>query len=250
MDVKGQVVLVAGAANDIGAAISEMLSNNGATIALADSNFDAIANLEKKIVADGKKAKAYKIEMLSEADVESKVKTIFAELGSIDVLVNAIDIQEKQPVTKTNIDHWRSLVETNLTSVFLITKAVIPLMKEKNYGRIIILNDFDYLGMPGSSSYSAIKSGIFGFTRAIALELAANGITVNSVVKGEIKPKDSELSDEERSAAEKRMPVGRIGTVEDIAYAVNFFASKNSKYLTGQTLFVCGGKSLYASMSI
>jgi NAD(P)-dependent dehydrogenase (short-subunit alcohol dehydrogenase family) len=250
MDVKGQVVLVAGAANDIGAAISEMLSNNGATIALADSNFDAIANLEKKIVAGGKKAKAYKIEMLSVADVESKVKTISAELGSIDVLVNAIDIQEKQPVTKTNIDHWRSLVETNLTSVFLITKAVIPLMKEKNYGRIITLNDFDYLGMPGSSSYSAIKSGIFGFTRAIALELAANGITVNSVVKGEIKPKDSELSDEERSAAEKRMPVGRIGTVEDIAYAVSFFASKNSKYLTGQTLFVCGGKSLYASMSI
>jgi NAD(P)-dependent dehydrogenase (short-subunit alcohol dehydrogenase family) len=148
------------------------------------------------------------------------------------------------------MDRWRSLIDCNLTAVFLLTKAVIPIMKEKNYGRIVNLNDFDYLGMPGRSSYSTVKAGIFGLTRALALELAAEGITVNTVVKGEIRASGVDLSEEQLAAAEKRLPVGRLGTVDDIAYAVSHFASNSSKYITGQTLFVCGGKSLYASMSV
>jgi NAD(P)-dependent dehydrogenase (short-subunit alcohol dehydrogenase family) len=250
MDVKDRVVLVAGAATDSGAAISLRLAKGGATIVLADSDKEAIASLEKKIVAAGDKAKAWKVNMTKAADVEAAVKAIEVEYGAIDVLVNCMDMPEKKSVAETGADHWHSLIEANLTAVFLFSKAVIPKMKEKKYGRIVNLNDFDYLGMPGRSSYSAVKAGIFGLTRGLALELAADGITVNSVVMGEIKASGAELTEEQLAAAEKRMPVGRIGTVEDIAYAVSHFASRSSKYITGQTLFVCGGKSLYASMSV
>jgi NAD(P)-dependent dehydrogenase (short-subunit alcohol dehydrogenase family) len=250
MNVKDRVVLVAGAATDSGAAISQRLAKGGATVILADSDKEAIASLEKKIAAGGDKAKAWKVNMSDEAEVSMTVQAIAAEFGSIDVLINCMDKPERQSVSETSVDHWKSLIDANLTAVFLFSKAVIPKMKEKKYGRIVNLNDFDYLGMRGQSSYSAVKAGIFGLTRALALELAAEGITVNAVVKGEIKAAGADLSEEQLAAAEKRMPVGRIGTADDIAYAVSHFASSSSKYITGQTLFVCGGKSLYASMSI
>ncbi|MFH0726810.1 MAG: SDR family oxidoreductase [Pseudomonadota bacterium] len=250
MDVKNRVVLVAGAATDSGAAISLRLAKEGATIVLADSDKAAIVSLEKKIVAGGDKAIAWEVNMSNEAGVNMTVQAIAAEFGSIDVLINCMDMPERQSVLQTSLELWRSLIDANLTAVFLFTKAVIPIMKEKKYGRIVNLNDFDYLGMSGRSSYSAVKAGLFGLTRALALELAAEGITVNTVVKGEIKAADVDLSEEQLAAAEKRMPVGRMGTADDIAYAVSHFASSSSKYITGQTLFVCGGKSLYASMAI
>jgi NAD(P)-dependent dehydrogenase (short-subunit alcohol dehydrogenase family) len=238
MDVKNRVVLVARAATHVGAAISLMLAKGGATVVLADSNREAIASLQNKIVAAGLKAKAWEVKMTNEAEIEAAVQAIAEEFGSIDVLVNTMDMPERLSISGTTMDSWRSLIDAGLTPVFLFTKAVIPIMKEKHYGRIVNLNDFDYLGMPGSSSCSMIKAGIFGLTRALALEVAADGITVNTVVKGEIKPGDVELSEEQLAAAEKRMPVGRLGTADEIAYAVSHFASSSSKYLTGQTLFV------------
>jgi NAD(P)-dependent dehydrogenase (short-subunit alcohol dehydrogenase family) len=250
MDVKNRVVLIAGAATDAGTAISVRLAKNGATVILADSESGAIAALEEKILAVGGKAKAWAVNMTNEPVVNTAVQAIVEEFGTIDILVNCMDKQEKNSIAETDMDHWRSLVGGNLTAVFLFCKAVIPIMKQKKYGRIVNLNDFDYLGMPGRSSYCAVKAGIFGLTRALALELAALGITVNSVVKGEIRESGIDLTEEQLAAAEKRMPVGRLGSVDDIAYAVSHFASSSSKYITGQTLFVCGGKSLYASMSV
>jgi NAD(P)-dependent dehydrogenase (short-subunit alcohol dehydrogenase family) len=250
MDVKNRVVLIAGAATDAGTAISLRLAASGATVILADSENGPVDALEKKILAVGGKAKAQAVNMTDEPAVSAAVQGIADEFGTIDVLVNCMDKPEKKSVSETDMDSWRSLIEGNFTAVFLFSKAVIPIMKKKKYGRIVNLNDFDYLGMPGRSSYSAVKAGIFGLTRALALELAAQGITVNSVVKGEIRESGVDLTEEQLAAAEKRMPVGRLGSVDDIAYAVSHFASSSSKYITGQTLFVCGGKSLYASMSV
>jgi 3-oxoacyl-[acyl-carrier protein] reductase/2-[hydroxy(phenyl)methyl]-succinyl-CoA dehydrogenase BbsC subunit len=104
--------------------------------------------------------------------------------------------------------------------------------------------------MPGKADYSAVKSGVFGLTRSLALELARDGITVNSVVKGEIRESRVTLTEEELAQAAGRMPVKKLGTPDDVAYAACFMASDSSKYITGQTLFVCGGKSLYSSMSV
>lgn len=250
MDFKTRVVLVAGAATDSGVAISLRLARGGATIILVDSDMEMIGSLEREIITAGEKAKAWKVKMTNEDEVNEMVDVIAAEFGSIDVLVNCMDGPEKLTVSDTGMDRWRSLIDANLTSAFLFSKAVIPKMREKKYGRIVNLNDFDYLGMPGRSSYCAVKAGIFGLTRALALELAEEGITVNTVVKGEIKETGVDLPKEQLAAAEKRMPVGRIGSVEDIAYAVSHFAASGSKYITGQTLFVCGGKCLYASMTV
>jgi NAD(P)-dependent dehydrogenase (short-subunit alcohol dehydrogenase family) len=250
MDLKDKVVLVAGATNDVGTAISFRLSRAGAAIALADSDKAKLASIEERIKSAGGKAGAWEVTMGDDAEVSRTVQAIADEFGTIDVLVNCMDTPEKQSISGTNMDQWRALIDTNLTAVFLFAKAVIPIMKAKKYGRVITITDFDYLGMPGSSSYSAVKAGIFGFTRALALESARDGITVNSVAKGEIRASNVALSEEQLAAAEKRMPVNKLGTTEDIAYAVSFFASSRSKYVTGQTLFVCGGKSLYASMSV
>ena len=250
MDVKDRVVFVAGALNDVGEAVSLRLAKGGATIVVADSDREGLAELESKIKNSGGDVQTIVVNMTSSTEVETAVNRIADEKGRIDVLANCMDISEKASVTDTVMDRWQTLIDGNLTSIFLFTKAVITHMKSKGYGRIVNINDFDYLGMSGSSSYSTIKSGVFGLTRSLALELAKEGITVNTVVKGDLQQNDVELSEENYANAAKRMPVNKLGTTEDIAYAVSLFASESSSYITGQTLFVCGGKSLYSSMSV
>ena len=250
MDIKDSVVLVAGALNDVGETISLKLAAGGATVVLADADKDGLANLEKKVADTGGKVKAFPVNMTNGNDVNAVVDAIAEEHGSIDVLINCMDTAERESVSETAMDRWQTLLDDNLSAVVYFTKAVMTKMKARGYGRIVNVNDFDYLGMPGSSSYSAVKSGIFGLTRSLALELAKENITVNSVVKGEIQKTGQELSEEEYAQIAKQMPVNRLGTTEDIAYAVSFLAAKSSNYITGQTLFVCGGKSLYSSMSV
>ena len=123
-------------------------------------------------------------------------------------------------------------------------------MREKKHGRIVNVGSIEYLGVPGKANYSAAKSAIFGLTRSLALELAKEGITVNSLVKGDIMDPASEMSEEEQAKVAKGIPVQRLGRSDDVAYAACYFASDDSKYVTGQTLFVCGGKSLHSSMSV
>ena len=172
------------------------------------------------------------------------------KFGSIDILINAVDYINCKPILETSIDDWDSSLNNNLDPMFLFTKCVIPKMQAKKYGRIVNISDFNYLGMPGTSNYAAAKSGIFGFTRALALELAKDGITVNTVIKGDINLERKELSEEELQKATAAIPVKKLGTPEDVAYAVSYFVSDTSSYTTGQMFFVCGGKSIYASMSI
>ena len=250
MDIKDRVVLVAGAVNDVGEAVSLRLAKGGAMIVLADSDTEGLTALEKKVADAGGKVKAVTVNMTNGDEVDAAVASIAEESGSIDVLVNCMDTPEKESVSDTVLDRWQTLIDSNLTAVFHFTKAVISKMRAKQYGRIVNINDLDYLGMAGTSSYSTVKSGIFGFTRSLALELAKEGITVNTVVKGEIQQPDVALSEEDYANAAKRMPVNKLGTPDDIAYAVSLFASESSNYITGQTLFVCGGKSLYSSMSV
>jgi 3-oxoacyl-[acyl-carrier protein] reductase/2-[hydroxy(phenyl)methyl]-succinyl-CoA dehydrogenase BbsC subunit len=250
MDMKDRVVLVAGAVNDVGEAVSLRLAQGGATIVLADSDKQGLTALEKKVADAGGTVKAVVVNLANGDEVEAAVTSIAEESGSIDVLVNCMDTPGKASVSDTALDGWQSLVDSNLSAMFYVTKAVVSTMRAKQYGRIVNINDLDYLGMAGSSGYSTVKSGAFGLTRGLALELAKEGITVNTVVKGVIQKPDVTLSEEEYANAAKRMPVNKLGTTDDIAYAVSLFASESSNYMTGQTLFVCGGKSLFASMSV
>ncbi len=145
-------------------------------------------------------------------------------------------------------DDWNKSFQANLDPLFLFCSDVIPRMRDKKYGRVINIGNIDYLGQKGMSNYSAVKSAIFGFTRSLALEVGKEKITVNAVIKGDVS--NPNLSEEASEKLAGSIPVKKLGTPEDVAYAVAYFASDTSKYVTGQTLFVCGGKSIHSSMSI
>ena len=248
--INNRVVLIVGAADSIGEAIGIRLGKGGASIILVDSDSERVNSTVKKIADAGVKVEGKAIDIKDPKQVEETVEDIARRFGSIDVLINAEDYVNCKPISEASVDDWNAAINNNLLPMFLFSKYVIPKMQAKKYGRIVNISEITYLGMPGTSNYAAAKSGIFGFTRALALELAKDGITVNTVIKGDVNMEKKELSEEEFQKATATIPVKRLGMPEDIAYAVSYFASDTSSYTTGQMFFVCGGKSMYSSMSI
>lgn len=248
--INERVVLIAGATDPIGEAIGVRLGKAGASIFVVDSDSDKVNTTVKKIADAGVKVEGNSIDTRDPKQVEDTIEDIIKRFGSIDVLINAADYVNCKAITDASLSDWSDAINNNLLPTFLFTKYVIPKMQAKKYGRIINLSEITYLGMPGTSNYAAAKSAIFGLTRALALELAKDGITVNTVIKGDINLERKELSEEELQKATAAIPVKRLGMPEDIAYAVSYFVSDTSSYTTGQMFFVCGGKSMYSSMSI
>ncbi len=245
-----RVALIVGAADPIGEAIGVRLGKGGASIILVDTDPEKVDATVKKIADAGVKVEGKAIDIKDAAQVEEAVEDISKRFGSIDILINAEDYINCKPISDASVDDWVGAINNNLLPIFLFSRYVVPKMQAKKYGRIVNISEITYLGMPGTSNYAAAKSGIFGFTRSLALELAKDGITVNTVIKGDINIERKELSEEELQKATAAIPVKRLGMPEDIAYAVSYFASDTSNYTTGQMLFVCGGKSMYSSMSI
>lgn len=248
--IDNKVALIAGAADPIGEAIGLRLGKAGASIYLVADDADKVSSIVKKLSDEGVKAEGKAIDMKDPKQVQDTVEEVVKKFGSIDILINAIDHVNCKSLSEMNIEDWNSSFENNLIPVFLFTKFVAPKMQEKKSGRIVNISDLTYLGFSGTSNYAAAKSGIFGFTRALALELAKDQITVNTVIKGDINLEKKELSEDELKKATATIPVQRLGTPEDVAFAVSYFVSDTSSYTTGQMFFVCGGKSIYASMSI
>jgi 3-oxoacyl-[acyl-carrier protein] reductase/2-[hydroxy(phenyl)methyl]-succinyl-CoA dehydrogenase BbsC subunit len=248
--VKDRVALVAGATNDVGEAICLGLGKGQAKVVVVDSDAGKVDALVSKMSDAGLQAEGVVVDMTNSLDVKQAIDSLAEKFGAIDILVNCMDSGNGKGIAEASDEDWNTSLNMNLTPVYLFCKYVVPKMREKKYGRIINMSDLNYLGMPGQANYAAAKSGIFGLTRGLALELGKEGITVNSIVKGDIKESGVEMSEEDLAKAAGRMPVKRLGNADDVAYAACFFASDTSKYLTGQTLFVCGGKSLYSSMSV
>jgi 3-oxoacyl-[acyl-carrier protein] reductase/2-[hydroxy(phenyl)methyl]-succinyl-CoA dehydrogenase BbsC subunit len=247
---KDRVALIAGAANDVGEAIALRLGKGDAKLVLADSDSSKVDEIMKKLANAGVQAEGLVVDMENSSDIKKAVDSVVDKLGTIDILVNCMDHANGKPISDCSAADWEDSIKKNLAPVFMFCEEVVSGMKEKKHGRIINLSDLNYLGMPGKANYAAAKSGIFGLTRALALELAKDAITVNCVVKGDLKPSGVEMSEEELAKAAGRMPVKKLGNPVDVAYAVGYFASDTSSYTTGQMLFVCGGKSIYSSMSI
>jgi len=246
--VKDRVVLVVGAADEVGEAISVRLAKAGAKILMADNDQLKIKGLETKIKDFGGEAVALEGDPKKADDVKKAVEEAVDKFGEIHILVNNVDEPMKRGISELTYDDWNKTFKTNLDPLFLFCSNVINRMREQKYGRVINLGNLDYLGQKGMSNYSAVKSAIFGFTRSLALEMGRESITVNAVIKGDVS--NSDLSDEESEKIASSIPVKKLGTPEDVAYAVAYFASDTTKYVTGQTLFVCGGKSIHSSMSI
>lgn len=244
--VNNRVALVVGATDDIGEAIARQLAAAGAQLALASSDGGKLDMLAGQIGKD--KVLVLQVEAADPAAVTDCVNKVLARYGKIDILVHNAGEVAGKPLDALTAADMTAAIGTALAAPFNFILEVVPRMQRNGYGRVVNVSELGYLGLPNQSNVAAARAGLFGLTRSVALESARFGVTVNTVVKGDIAT--SATSDAERDRLAGGIPVKRLGTPADVARAVGFFAADSAKYLTGQTLFVCGGKSTYFSMSV
>ena len=240
---EGRVALVTGASQGIGRACALRLAKDGASVAVAARNLDNLNELVTEITDAGGKAAAFALDVGDEEQVKSTVKSAIAQFGKIDILVNNAGITRDQLVMRMKRADWDAVLQTNLTSAYLCIQAVIPSMLKQRWGRIInITSVFGQMGQAGQANYSASKAGLIGLSMAIAREVGSRNITSNAVAPGFIETAmTAALSEEFKQNAVKQIPLGRVGTSDDVASAVAFLASDEASYITGHILNVNGG---------
>ena len=250
MTLDGRTALVTGAAGGIGTAISRHLAAAGANVAVCDLNEQAARGVADQLTGTAKgTAKPYGIDVSDSASVAAAVRAAEAELGPIDIVVNNAGIDTIERFVDSVEDTWRKIVSVNYLGTVIVTRAVLDGMIERRYGRIInIGSDAGRVGSSGEVVYSGTKGAVIAFAKALARETATKGITVNTVCPG---PTDTALLKQVADAGQARfdalskaVPMKRIGTPDDIAPAVVFFASDGASYITGQTLSVSGGLTM------
>lgn len=244
MLLDGKCALVTGASRGIGRAVALKLASEGAKVALNFAGNEAAANeVRQEIEAMGGQAILVKADVADEAAVQDMVQKTADAFGRIDILVNNAGITRDGLLARMKEEDWDAVLSTNLKGVFLTTKAVAKLMMKQRAGRIVnMASVVGVSGNAGQANYSAAKAGVIGFTKTIARELASRGVTVNAVAPGFIATDmTSVLSDKAKEAALTGIPLGRMGTPEDVAAAVLFLVSDQSSYITGQVLHVDGG---------
>ena len=245
---KDRVVLIESASDEIGYAIAAMMASKGAKLAVLDINGKNTSDMVSKLKEAGITAHGVTADPADCTGAKQAIASVMGKYGKIDILVSNSDVKTDCKIEDIKVKDWHQSVKNNIDPAFFLSREVIPIMRKQGYGRIINIGSIEYLGLARTSIYSAAKSSLLGFTRSLALETAKDHITVNWVVKGTIQ--SSDMSEEQAEKLAAKIPVKKLGTPEDVAGAVTFFASETSKYITGQTFFVCGGKSAYFSMSI
>lgn len=240
MSLEGKVALVTGASRGIGKAIAELFVERGATVigtATSESGAQAISAYL------GDNGKGLALNVTDAESVETVLKSINDEFGAIDILVNNAGITRDNLLMRMKDDEWSDILDTNLTSIFRMSKAVLRGMMKKRNGRIINVGSVvGTMGNAGQANYAAAKAGVIGFTKSMAREVASRGVTVNTVAPGFIETDMTKaLNDEQRAATLAQVPAGRLGDPREIASAVVFLASPEGAYITGETLHVNGG---------
>jgi 3-oxoacyl-[acyl-carrier protein] reductase len=242
LPLAGQVALVTGASRGIGAAIAAELASAGATVVVNyASSLDAAEAVVAAIQAAGGQAWAHQANVADEEQVEAMVKAVLEKEGRLDVLVNNAGITRDGLLMRMKTVDWQSVLDLNLTGVFLCTRAVSRSMLKARAGRIInITSVVGLMGNPGQANYSAAKAGVIGLTRSSAAEFASRGVTVNAVAPGFIESDMTAALDKEPIL--KAIPLGRMGQPGEVASAVRFLAADPAAaYMTGQVLQVDGG---------
>jgi len=241
----GRVALVTGASRGIGRAIALGLAGAGATV-VAAARGDHAAPTVEAIAAAGGTSEALALDVTDGAAIDAAIKGIIERLGRIDVLVNNAGITRDTLLLRMKREDWDAVLQTNLTAAFACAQAVIRPMIKQRSGRIInITSVVGQSGNAGQANYAASKAGLIGFTKALALEVASRNITVNAVAPGLI---DTDMTRAIAGGAHEewaaKIPLGRLGTPEDVASAVRFLASDEASYITGHVLAVNGGMYL------
>jgi len=242
-DLSGKVALITGASRGIGQAISLILGKNGATVigtATSESGADAISRTFQEHKISGK---GFALNVTENDQIEKLMGSISDEFGSVDILVNNAGITRDNLLMRMKDDEWNDIMNTNLASVYKMSKAVLRGMMKKKSGRIIsIASVVGAMGNAGQTNYSAAKAGIMGFTKSLAREVGPRGITVNAIAPGFIKTDMTDaLPEEQKEFLANQIPLGRLGTVDEIAESVLFLAGESGGYITAQTLHVNGG---------
>ena len=242
--LNGKLVLVTGASRGIGQAIALTLGEAGATV-IGTATSEVGANNISKILADKNiHGKGMILNVTDNDQILDLLKAITVEFGSVDILINNAGITRDNILVRMKEEEWDEIINTNLSSVYRMSKAVLRGMIKKKSGRIIsITSVVGAMGNAGQSNYAAAKAGIMGFTKSLAREVGVRGITVNTIAPGFIETDMTDnLPEDQKEALASQIPMARLGTVDEIAQAVLFLA--NSKYITGQIINIDGGRSL------
>lgn len=243
MSLQGEIALVTGASRGIGASIADALAAAGAyVIGTATTHGGALA-IEERITSAGHEGVGRELDVTSQDSVDAIIKACADLKGAPTILVNNAGITRDNLLMRMKDDEWQDIMNTNLSSVFRMSKAVLRGMMKAKKGRIISITSIvGSIGNAGQTNYSAAKAGVEGFSRALAREVASRNITVNTIAPGFIDTDMTRaLSDEQRETLQKEIPLGRLGTPDDIAAAVMYLASDSGSYLTGNTIHVNGG---------
>jgi 3-oxoacyl-[acyl-carrier protein] reductase len=241
MDLSSKVAIVTGGARGIGREIALKLAEVGATVVVSD-----IAEAEpvvEEIRAMKRQSLAVSTDVSSATDVTTLVEKVISNYGRVDILVNNAGIARDQLLLRMSDEDWDAVLNVNLKSVFLCTRAVLRQMIKQRWGRIISISSIvGIVGNPGQANYASAKAGIIGFTRTIAREVGSRGITANAIAPGFIETQmTQQLGEEQRQELMRRIPLGCLGSPRDVAEAVAFLASDEARYITGQVLGVDGG---------
>lgn len=237
--LEGKVVLITGASRGIGKAIANTLVAQGAKVAGTATSESGAAKISEYL---GDNGKGYALNVTDPGSIEATLAAIKADLGDIDVLVNNAGITRDNLLMRMKDSEWDDIIDTNLSSIFRLSKAVLrPMMKKKN-GRIINIGSVvGTMGNAGQANYAAAKAGVIGFSKSLAREVASRGITVNVVAPGFIQTDmTDDLTDEQKAATLANVPAGRLGQPDEIAAAVCYLASDAAAYVSGETLHVNG----------
>jgi len=239
----GKIVLVTGASRGIGQAIAFTLGGAGATVIGTATSENGTDKISKTFSDNNILGKGMKLNVTDNDQITDLLKAVSEEFGSIDILINNAGITRDNILVRMKEEEWDEIINTNLTSVYKMSKVVLRSMIKKKTGRIIsITSVVGAMGNAGQTNYAAAKAGIMGFTKSLAREVGVRGITVNAVAPGFIQTDMTDaLPEDQKDELVAQIPMGRLGTVNEVAQAVLFLAGDSGTYITAQTLHVNGG---------
>lgn len=247
MGIKNRVALITGSASGIGKQTARRMAENGAKVVINDIAADKVAQTVEELKAEGLEAIGQVVNIAEKAAVDGMIAATVETFGTIDILVNNAGMERAGAMRKLTEADWDITLNVNLKGAFLCSQAAHNHMVGQNHGRIINIASRAWLGGAGQAPYSSAKAGMVGLTRVLALELGGKGVTSNCIAPGLIyTPMWDELPEKNQKFLLSKQPTGQLGDVDDIANTVLFLADDENGFITGQVIYVCGGRSLFS----